>query len=268
MYMGVEVTLNSKGFNKKLKLGKKVINSLAQFKEHEDSIKRHLARQTQVYEHKNSVNYLTLQLDVDRAKFILEHGRDIFRHHKHDDAIKMQHQRSLKKNLDLIILNVIYETTTGHAMMTDDIVAGDKYDDMQASGGRVPINTPEGLMKLYKMNQGLVRYLRDELIVSLYPYFKKNRGGMQKGGFKEIIKKNIGVLIESYYIKYPDTHQNVIFNNISSFYQRIGFKIEQTYITGQSVNYTTINNTKSDLIYFLTEAELMPETTISDSMIH
>jgi hypothetical protein len=259
MYMGVEITLNSKNPNKKLKLGKKVlyrlrtilINTLAEFEQQQDIIKRHLARQTQVYEHKQTVSYITLQLDMDRAKFILENGRDLFRHPKHDDAIKMQHQRSLKKNLDLIILNVIYETMTGEVLTTDAIVNA-KYGDMHASGGHVPLNTPEGLMKLYHMNRGLVKYLREELIVSLHPYFKKNRDGMQKGGFKEIIKKKIGHLIESYYIKYPDTHQNVNPINFSLFCQIIDFKIEQTYITDQSANNMTTNNFKSNLIHSLT----------------
>lgn len=220
MYVGVEVTLSNRGPNKRLKLGKKVLyklrtillNTLIEFEEHEDINQKHLARQTQVYEHKSKVSYVTLQLDINRAKFILENGRDFFRHPKHDSAIKKQHERSLKKNLDLIILTVIYESITGKTLNMEELLnPPPKSEDQILPSFQVRLDSSEGLMKLYRLNQGLIKYLREEIIVTLQPIYTKHLGNMDKGTFKQTIKQKISKLIERYYVKHADTHERVSF---------------------------------------------------------
>lgn len=223
LYLGVELTLGSKNITKKLKLGKKklyemktvLLNTLAELKEQEPELKNHLARQTRIVRYNNRVNYINLEFDMDRAKFMIENGKSLFRNPKHEQAIILQHQRSLKRNLDLVILGVLYESLTGKPLNIEELT-----NTKNASGHIMPdhhtlADSPEGLMKLYKLNQSLIKYLREEIILELDEFFKVNRNSLDKKNLKKLIKKKLGQIIESYFIKHPTSHQRVTGYNLA-----------------------------------------------------
>lgn len=219
MYLGVETTLSSKKYSKKLNIGltKKqlyqlktiLINNLVEFQQKPDELKRYLAGQTVVYQVNNRLKYVTLEFDMERAKFMVENGKQLFRHAKHEEAIVQQHQRSLKKNLDFVILGILYQSLTGKEVDIEGMHRAKRGDPFMPMHAELT-NSVESISKLYRLNKALITYLRDQIIASIQPLFK-GQGGVRidKQRFRDIIRQKIGVLIEGLYIKHPDSHQRV-----------------------------------------------------------
>lgn len=220
--MGVEATLSASSHPRKHEVGlsKKqlyqlktiLVNNLVEFEKHPNELQGILDRQKIVYKMNNKINYLTLEFDIEKAKFMVENGKEVFRHARHEEALFKQHQRTLKRNLDLVILSVFYETMTGKTINMEELRKTRRNRDPFMPINPELTNTVEALSTLYRLNKALVTYLRDQLIDSLYPLMGDSKYSANQAMFKELIKNKIGHLIAGLYVKHPDTHQRVVFD--------------------------------------------------------
>lgn len=217
VYLGVEVTLSDHQHSKKIKLKKKqllelkkvLIDSLADLESNKSELDAHFRENAEVYQYNNKLNYVTLELDIERAKFLVHNAKDIFIPNNYEEAIKSQHYLSLRKNLDKIILGVIYETVKKEPLNMDSLE--ENHFDSHWETKEIVLNrTAEALTHLYKLNRNLIIYLREQVISSIQPLLNRHQAGNQKDFLKGTIKQKIIKLIEEICIKHPNDHARLI----------------------------------------------------------
>ncbi len=180
MWVGVEVTLADQPGYKKLKLQPKkmfelksiLLDELAHIQQNEDELKKYLAGQTKVYRYNNRLNYVMPEANLAKTKFILENAELVYKPiDQYQKMLREQHYRSLRKELDTIILNIIYETLKKEPLKPEALRIF-KQEDRFVENDLGLINTVESLAHLYKMNQSLITYLREQIITTSQELFE------------------------------------------------------------------------------------------------
>lgn len=226
MYLGVESTLSSSKHPRKQDVGLTkrqlqslktvLVDSLADIRRQPDTRQRYLSDKKIVVEMGKRLACLRMEFDVDRAAFMIDNGSQLYRRQHHDTAIVKQHQRTLKRNLDFVILGVMFKSMTGKEIDIDAVRKKTRRSDFFAAANPELTGSVESLTNLYRFNKGLIAYIRDQMIMSLQPLLLEQKVKIDPDRFKDLVKHKIRLLIEGLYIKYPDNHQRVEFDNLAS----------------------------------------------------
>ena len=186
-----------------------LMNDIAYFEENQPQLRKYMAGRTQVYRYNNRLNYVTPEADLDKARFVLENAALIFQPEDYNQtALRKQYYNSLRRELDIIILGVIYETLKKEPLKMDALGKVSHEDQFEVLDIGLA-NNIESVAQLYKLNQSLITYLRENIIITSSELFQKHRQKTQMSEFKEAIKAKISKMIAMIHVKNPTSHERV-----------------------------------------------------------
>lgn len=153
---------------------------------------------------------LRWQQDIENLRTVVNNGKFLFEGHKKREESHLNvYKRALRRNLDWIILSVLYESIQGAPLVGMVPHTYEKGFFFNRSPEAPIQSSYETLLELYHKNFNLVTFLREQIINLVNPNVFAQVGD-KSGRLKNIIKTKIGNLIEEICIKNPNLHPQLI----------------------------------------------------------